>query len=269
MNNALRLGLMAAAVAALLATMVWLVAFGGVAASNGEQQLKVADLDRRCATAPKDDDGFGQVSVDRRLIVNGRGEVTVPCQLTLKRGGGVTFAGARLRTKHLTIVDEASNGKTQVKVNGSDLLAAGEHGLFVQLHDSEDRISVHGSTIDYPVNVWGRIVDHSPADTGGGRVDASGSTIRSTRVKEGYVNVQFVAGEQTGTATFEDVVFDAPKDPDTKTSYVLISAGDCEQVRVQNGPRTCDPEGHARMKAEMGDPVIVDGKPWVPTADGS
>lgn len=61
----------------------------------------------------------------------------------------------------------------------------------------------------------------------------------------------------------DKVSFDTAE-PDGERQNVLLFVCECRRVQVEGGPKTCDPVGLARMKAEMGDPIIVDGKPYVP-----
>lgn len=288
MSNAIRLGLMGAVFAAVLVALTLLLLVGGGGSPGAQQDAKkngsargnaqVTKIADGCASSVGED-GFGTYRISGRLTIsNEEGEIKAPCRLVLERNGRLFLNNVKLRTNNLTIVDQAravddpsalgssdvrTNGETSVRINASELRAAGDHGFLVDLFDADDSVFVHNSTLDYPVNVWVRASGVSDGGEGGGRIEMTNSDVRSAKAGSDQVNVQVVAGEQGGFAKFNQVRFDTVP---TRTGNpdVLLFAASCQREKVQGGPKECDPAGVARLRAGQGDPVVVDGKPYVP-----
>jgi len=257
-NRALRLGLMAFAVAALLSLLVWFAA-GGHEQLDGAQQGSQSDrntdqageksgggngtltnLASMCASSVGED-GYGKVTIDHHLTIsNETGEIPVPCRMHLERGGWLKLNKVQLRSKYLSVSDYGSNGETRVVVNNSDLLATGRHGFFLQLFDAEDSVAVHHSTFDFPLSVWVRISDQREDAPGGGRIEVTNSTVRSVD-PQSEDGIQFVAGELGGEARFSKLRL-YTGEPEGEYQNALLFAGECEPQQVEGFPNRCGPE---------------------------
>lgn len=118
----------------------------------------------------------------------------------------------------------------------------------VQLSDRNDVISIGGSTIDYPLFVWARVVGLGENASGGGRIDATASTIRSTDPKtEG---IQLVVSDRDGVGNFVDLNLEAPRlspESNPNAREIVLLAGECRTERVQGYTGICDPEDAASV----------------------
>lgn len=213
---------------------------GGPAQPNGGNNGTLDDLASRCAQSVGED-GFGEVSIEGRLIVsNETGEILVPCRVRLERGGHLQLNNVKLRSKHLVISDYEPNGKTRVRFNNSDLIASGKFGFLLQLSDAEDSVAVHRSTLNYPLSVWVRISGQAQNSPGGGRIEVKNSTARAAD-PESEDGIQFVAGEIGGKAEFNKLTLDTGK-PEGEYQNALLFAGDCKTKQVEGFPNRCGPE---------------------------
>lgn len=125
MNSTMRLVLVTLASVAVLAALAWLSisAIVGPAQANrngeagnsrGGKDAEITKLANQCS-ASVGEDGFGNVTIDRRLTIsNESGEIPVPCRIRLNEGGSLKLNNVDLASKHLSISDYQPNGETRV-----------------------------------------------------------------------------------------------------------------------------------------------------------
>lgn len=253
MSAPVRIGLMAFAVIVLLALLVWFGLgagdyVGGAQQNNarndnngGGRNGGLEDLASKC-TSSVGEDGFGSVTIDRRLIISGEnGEISVPCRVRLEKGSSLRLNNVKLRTKHLSISDYEPNDETPVRIENSELIATGRHGFLLQLSDAEDSVEVRRSKIDYPLSVWVRVSDlDQEAEVGGGRIAVTNSTVRADD-PESADGIQFVAGEIGGKAKFNKLKLDTGA-PEGEFQNAILFAGECKVQRVEGYPNRCGTE---------------------------
>lgn len=253
MNNTLRVFLMTAIVAGVLAPLLWFAAGSeervpkdqqGSAVEAGQANSNrgstIGELASRCARSVGED-GFGEVAIKRRLTIsNQRGEIPVPCRVRLERDGWLTLNNVELESSHLSISDYEPNGETRVRFNNSELTASGGHGFLLQLSDAEDSVAIRNSTLDYPLSVWVRVSDRAEESFGGGRIEVLNSEVRAAD-PESEDGIQFVAGEVGGEARFLNLELDT-NDPRSGYQNALLFADECVARQVEGLPDQCGPE---------------------------
>lgn len=214
-----------------------------------EQRLRLANLAGRCEST-RGEDGFGIFEVNRRIKVSDEsGEITTPCRVSIKEGGSLTMEGVELQTKTFAIEDGGSNGKTTVDIRNSTLKGTEEAGVYINLLDPDDSISISGSTLEYPLGIYARSLGAQGEDDDGGNIEATQSSL--TSLGPNTEGIQLMAGEDTGDATFVDLKLDTVQltpGNGTQSKKILLLAGECRMERVEGYSGVCTLEDAAKLE---------------------
>ena len=211
---------------------------------EGEQR-KLVEIASACASSV-DEKGMGEFVVrSKTLVSNEEGRMEVPCIIKLERGGELVLSRVVLRGKDLHIGEKKPNGQGRVRIENYELYGAEDATFLVLLSDPEDRIGIHGSTLDSPrglqVQVKAQKANGS-ASGKGGEINVTGSTLRSAGAQtQGLI---FTAGSVSGRTNIVNlelntVPFD---DSDPRFKKTVFMAKDRHKENVRGVPETfeCD-----------------------------
>lgn len=213
------------------------------------QRLRLANLAGKCEST-RGEDGFGVFEVDRATVLTDEsGEIATPCRLSIKEGGSLTMNGVELRSRTFAIEDNDSNGRTTVDIHNSTLTGTEEAGVYINLLDPDDSISISSSTLEYSLGIYARSLGAQGEDNDGGHIEATQSSL--TSLGPDTEGIQLMAGEDTGSATFVDLKLDTVQltpENDTQSKKILLLAGECRMERVEGYSGACSLEDAAKLE---------------------
>jgi len=168
-------------------------------------------------------------------IANDSGEITVNCTIHLHNTAKLTIANSQLKTRNLIVSDDMPDAQgSNFKITGSTLTGVGTVALVVDLRHHPDTIAVRQSTIDYGLGVWMSAGGMgSGNNAGGGTVDVTDSTVRST--DSSSRGIRIVASTGGGVGNFVNDTFQTP----SSNGLAILYAGSCHEERVTGAPGAC------------------------------
>jgi hypothetical protein len=239
------------------------VGCGAVPVQN-QGAKNTADLPSACAKSPTFN-GYHQVSLTADLKLAGfAGRVTVPCTVHLVNGSRLVIDNSRLQTGTLLITDDprplpgvmgggagSSRQAVQsaspspiptptdgsaVSIDHSSLSGDKGAGLGIVLREPHVSLTIHESTLDYPLGIEARIGPccgvQGVRPTGQSKLEVEGTTIRSLGPKSD--GIELVADGVGSNAVFADDRIDSIPPP-----WPLLGGDTCQAEGVPGVSANC------------------------------